>query len=48
MTTAFVPSATTASLGEDYAPYTTSITEASVEDGGLNGFFEYEDDEGTV
>lgn len=45
MTTAFVPSATTASLGEDYAPYTTSITEASVEDGGLNGFFEYEDDE---
>ena len=45
MTTAFVPSATTASLGDDYAPYTTSITEASVEDGGLNGFFEYEDDE---
>lgn len=45
MTTAFVPSATTASLGEDYAPYTTSITEASVEDGGLNGFFDYEDDE---
>ena len=45
MTTAFVPSATPASLGEDYAPYTTSITEASVEDGGLNGFFEYEDDE---
>lgn len=45
MTTAFVPSVTTASLGEDYAPYTTSITEASVEDGGLNGFFEYEDDE---
>ena len=45
MTTAFVPSAATASLGEDYAPYTTSITEASVEDGGLNGFFEYEDDE---
>lgn len=45
MTTAFVPSATTASLGEDYAPYTTSVTEASVEDGGLNGFFEYEDDE---
>ena len=45
MTTAFVPSATTVSLGEDYAPYTTSITEASVEDGGLNGFFEYEDDE---
>ena len=45
MTTAFVPSATTASLGEDYAPYTTSITEASVEDGDLNGFFEYEDDE---
>ena len=45
MTTAFVPSATTASLGEDYAPYTTSITEASVEDGGLNGFFEYEDNE---
>ena len=26
----------TASLGEDYAPYTTSITEASVEDGGLS------------
>ena len=45
MTTAFVPSATTASLGEDYAPYTTSITEASVEDGGLNGFFDYEDEE---
>ena len=45
MTTAFVPSAATASLGEDYAPYTTSITEASVEDGGLNGFFEYGDDE---
>ena len=45
MTTAFVPSVTTASLGDDYAPYTTSITEASVEDGGLNGFFEYEDDE---
>ena len=45
MTTAFVPSATTTSLGDDYAPYTTSITEASVEDGGLNGFFEYEDDE---
>jgi len=45
MTTAFVPSATTASLGDDYAPYTTSVTEASVEDGGLNGFFEYEDDE---
>ena len=45
MTTAFVPSATTSSLGDDYAPYTTSITEASVEDGGLNGFFEYEDDE---
>lgn len=45
MTTAFVPSATTASLGDDYAPYTTSITEASVEDGDLNGFFEYEDDE---
>ncbi|WP_311446914.1 Stk1 family PASTA domain-containing Ser/Thr kinase [uncultured Rothia sp.] len=45
MTTAFVPSATTASVGDDYAPYTTSITEASVEDGGLNGFFEYEDDE---
>ena len=45
MTTAFAPSATTASLGDDYAPYTTSITEASVEDGGLNGFFEYEDDE---
>ena len=45
MTTAFVPSATTASLGDDYAPYTTSISEASVEDGGLNGFFEYEDDE---
>ena len=45
MATAFVPSATTASLGDDYAPYTTSITEASVEDGGLNGFFEYEDDE---
>ena len=45
MTTAFVPSATTASLSDDYAPYTTSITEASVEDGGLNGFFEYEDDE---
>ena len=45
MTTAFVPSATTASLGEDYAPYTTSITEASVEDGGLNGFFDYEEAE---
>ena len=45
MTTAFVPSATTASLGEDYAPYTTSITEASVEDGGLNGFFDYEEGE---
>ena len=45
MTTAFVPSETTASLGEDYAPYTTSITEASVEDGGLNGFFDYEDEE---
>lgn len=45
MTTAFVPSAATASLGEDYAPYTTSITEASVEDSGLNGFFEYGDDE---
>ena len=45
MTTAFVPSAATASLGEDYAPYTTSITKASVEDGGLNGFFEYGDDE---
>ena len=45
MTTAFVPSAATASLGEDYAPYTTSITEASVEDGGLNSFFEYGDDE---
>ena len=45
MTTAFVPPATTASLGEDYAPYTTSITEASVEDGGLNGFFDYEEGE---
>ncbi|WP_304025510.1 Stk1 family PASTA domain-containing Ser/Thr kinase [Rothia mucilaginosa] len=45
MTTAFVPSATTASLGEDYAPYTTSIAEASVEDGGLNGFFDYEEGE---
>ena len=45
MTTAFVPSATTASIGEDYAPYTTSITEASVEDGGLNGFFDYEEAE---
>ena len=45
MTTAFVPSATTASMGEDYAPYTTSITEASVEDGGLNGFFDYEEGE---
>lgn len=45
MTTAFVPSATAASLGEDYAPYTTSITEASVEDGGLNGFFDYEEGE---
>lgn len=29
-------------MGEDYAPYTTSITEASVEDGGLNGFFSME------
>ena len=45
MTTAFVPPATTVSLGEDYAPYTTSITEASVEDGGLNGFFDYEEGE---
>ena len=45
MTTAFIPSATTATLGEDYAPYTTSITEASVEDGGLNGFFDYDDGE---
>ena len=45
MTTAFMPPATTASLGEDYAPYTTSITEASVEDGGLNGFFDYEEGE---
>ena len=45
MTTAFIPEVATASLDGDYASYTTSITEASVEDGGLNGFFEYEDDE---